>query len=107
VYSSFGGKDDLVMAVVDETVELCVAGRRDPEPREGLAIRSGAIHDQSARLIQAGAEELGVELDDEFAQRLAVASQLLSVPSRSDSRPLLPARVCGCAVLATRRATLA
>jgi AcrR family transcriptional regulator len=120
VYSNFGGKDDLVMAVVDETVELeirdfaerfaqarsvderarggadrwmellheppdyfplfvelCVAGRRDPELRKRLAIRSGAIHDQSARLLSVGAGEVGVELDREFAERLAVAINAL------------------------------
>jgi AcrR family transcriptional regulator len=120
VYSNFGGKDDLVLAVVDETiaaevrdyselfargrtleerarggadrwmellreepdyfplfVELWAAARRDPQLRERLGARMGAIRDLSARLIERGAADLGLELEDGFADQMGVVINAL------------------------------
>jgi AcrR family transcriptional regulator len=115
VYSNFGGKDDLVLAVVDETIaaelreyaelfargrdvderarggadrwmellheepdyfplfmELWAAARRDPELRERLASRMGAMRDLNARLIEAGAADLSLEVPEGFADQMGV-----------------------------------
>jgi AcrR family transcriptional regulator len=120
VYSNFGGKDDLVLAVVDETiaaevrdyselfargrnlderarggadrwmallreepdyfplfVELWAAARRDPELRERLGSRMGAVRDLSARLIERAADDLGVELEEGFADQMGLVINAL------------------------------
>ena len=120
VYSNFGGKDELVLAVVDETIaaevrdyselfargtnlderarggadrwmellreqpdyfplfmELWAAARRDPELRERLGSRMGAIRDLSARLIEQAAAEYGLELEEGFADQMGVVINAL------------------------------
>jgi AcrR family transcriptional regulator len=120
VYSNFGGKDELVLAVVDETIaaevrdytelfargrnlderarggadrwmevldeqpeyfplslELWAAARRDPELRERMGARMGAMRDLSARLIEQGAADLGAELEEGFADQMGMVINAL------------------------------
>jgi AcrR family transcriptional regulator len=121
VYSNFGGKDDLVLQVVDETVaaevrdyselfargrnleerarggadrwmellreqpdyfplfvELWAAARRDPELAERLGTRMGAMRDHSARLIEQGAADVGIHIDEESAKQLGAVINALA-----------------------------
>ena len=58
-------------------VELWSAAVRDPELREKFAQRSAAMRDASARMIEEGAADLGLDVPEEDAQTLATVVNAL------------------------------